>query len=65
MKIIKAKENIELKVLNEDNSNLEDKQQNRIPENNQNIAETINDLDEDRNKCKETKKYGECENIRI
>ena len=49
------KENIELETLNNNNSKVEDKQQNRIPENNQNIAEAINVLDEDRNKCKEAK----------
>ena len=57
MKVIfKSKENIEVGVLNKNNSKVEDKEQNRIPENNENIAETINVLDEDRNKCKEAKK---------
>jgi len=55
------KENIEPETLNNNNSKVEDKQQNRIPEDNQNIAEAINVLDEDRNKCKEAKKCGKCE----
>ena len=55
------KENIELETLNNNNSKVEDKQQNRIPENSQNIAEAINVLDEDRNKCKEAKKCDKCE----
>ena len=49
------KENIELETLNNDNSKVEDKHQNRIIENKQNTDEAINVLDEDRNKCKEAK----------
>ena len=56
------KENKEVVVINVDNSKIEDKAQNRIPEDNENIAEAINILDEDRNKCKEAKKYCKCEN---
>ena len=55
------KENKEVGVINVDNSKVEDKAQNRIPENNENIAEDINVLDEDRNKCKEAKKCVKCE----
>ena len=55
------KENIELETLNNNNSKVEDKQQNRIPENSQSIVEAINVLDEDRNKCKEAKKCDKCE----
>ena len=58
---LKPKENIEIGVLNDDNSKVEDKQQNRIPENHQSITETINTLDEDRNKCKEAKKCDKCD----
>lgn len=57
---IQSKGSIEVKVLNEDNSKMDDKQVNRNPENNQNI-DVSNVLAEDRNKCKETKKHGECE----
>ena len=55
------KENIELEALNDNNPKVEDKQQNRIPENHENITENINVLDEDRNKCKEAKKCGKCD----
>jgi len=58
---IQSKENIEVGTLNEDNSKVEDKAQNRVLENHENIAESINVLDEDRNKCKEVKKCGKCE----
>ena len=60
---IESKENIEVRVSNEDNSKAEDKHQNRIPENHKNIAQTINSLDEDRNKCKEAKKCEKNEKI--
>ncbi|AWK50349.1 hypothetical protein DIC82_04515 [Clostridium beijerinckii] len=53
---IKSKENIEVGISNENNSKVEDKHQNRIPENHKKIAQTIDSLDEDRNKCKEAKK---------
>jgi len=64
---IKPKENIEVSNLNASNSKVEDKLQNRVPENYENIAETIDiidTLDEDRNKCKEAQKhdkYDKCE----
>ena len=35
------KENIELENLNNNNSKVEDKQQNRVPENHQNVAEIV------------------------
>ena len=57
----RKKEIKEAGVINVDNSKVEDKAQNRIPENNENIAEAINILDEDRNKCKEAKKCVKCE----
>ena len=53
---IKSKEGIEAGILNENNSKVEDKHQNRIPENHKNIAQTTDSLDGDRNKCKEAKK---------
>lgn len=52
---LKSKENISMESFNDDNSNLEDKQQNRIPEDHKSIVESIDTL-EDRNKCKEAKK---------
>ena len=60
---IESKENIEVRVSNEDNSKAEDKHQDRIPENHKNIVQTINSLDEDRNKCKEAKKCEKNEKI--
>lgn len=54
------KENIKVEALNDNNLKVEDKQQNRIPEN---IAENINVLDEDRSKCKEAKKFDSNYNI--
>ena len=51
----KSKENIATEGSDGNNLNLEHKQQNRIPEEHEAIAETIN-VSEDRNKCKETKK---------
>ncbi|BCZ44013.1 hypothetical protein psyc5s11_00800 [Clostridium gelidum] len=55
------KENKEVGVINVDNSKVEDKAQNRITKNDENIAEDINVLEEDRNKCKEAKKCVKCE----
>ena len=53
------KENIESVAVNVGNLKVEDSKQNRIPENHQSITETINTLEEDRNKCKEAKKHDE------
>jgi len=56
---IKPKEKIEVGDFSGSNDKVEDKLQNRITENNQTITETMSTLDEDRNKCKETKKHDE------
>jgi hypothetical protein len=56
---LKPKENIALESFDNGNLNLEDKKQNRIPEDHKSIDESINDL-EDRNKCKGDKHH-ECE----
>lgn len=62
---LKPKENIAMESFNADNSDLEDEQQNRIPEVHQSIADAINAL-EDRNKCKVAKKcekHYECDDF--
>lgn len=60
---LESKENIVAESSDGDNLNLEHKQQNRVPEENQTMPEVIN-ISEDRNKCKEDKKcdkHHECE----
>lgn len=60
---LKSKENIVAESSDADNLNLEHKQQNRIPEENETISEVIN-VSDDRNKCKEDKKcdkHHECD----
>ena len=59
---LKPKENIAIESFDDVNLNLEDKKQNRIPEDHKSIAESINDL-EDRNKCK-GEKHHECDDSR-
>ncbi len=60
---IESKEKMEQGVSNEYNSIVEDKHQNRITENHKNIVQTIDSVDEDRNKCKEAKKCEKNEKI--
>ena len=62
---LQTKEIIDLETVKSGYSKVEDKQENRITEKpeiiTESITETINTLDEDRNKCKEVKKYDKCE----
>jgi hypothetical protein len=61
---IKTKNDIEVSDLKVSNANVEDKQQSRVPVNNQNITEPIDTLDEDRNKCKEVKEAKEVKEVK-